>query len=487
MPFPFALQAPPCLAASSIFLLWMARARWYAHRVVCWRAHAYDPRHTARGQFVAAGFEAHAGETRPANTWWNFTVLGADIAFFSLGLSISSAYTVLPLFVHHLTSNNETVALIPAVRSMGLYLPTLLVAPMIERRRHAMPFILRATVLERVPYLLLALGALWLAGGNPTFLLALLLVMIFLATFGSGLTYPPWLDLVARAIPSDWLGRFFGLWTGLGGLFGIGGAAVAAALLRYVAFPLNFALCFFLTFGMFVISFVLLTLGREPPRTARPQPDGEGAAHVSIKAEARAMVGVLRSDHGLMRLIGSNALAGVATMASALFAVAALKRGGLSDPEVGVENTVLFIAMTGGNFLWGAIGDRFGHRSILVWGSLCAALSATVALWAHGFWAYALVFLFLGMNVAGTNLAGLTLITEFGPEARRPTYIALASVAYAPFAIGAPIVGGFLADAWGYTPVFVVSAVAGLAAMLAFQLIVPDPRKRAARAEIRPS
>lgn len=431
---------------------------------------------------MAAGLGARVDETQPAHMRWNFTVFGADIAFFSLGLSISSVYTVIPLFVHHLTNNNEAVALIPAVRAVGLYVPTLLVAPMVERQRHALPFILRATVLERVPYLLLALGALWLAGGNPGFLLALLLLMMFLATFGSGLTYPAWLDMIARAIPGDWLGRFFGFWTGLGGLFGIGGAAVAAALLGRFAFPLNFALCFSLTFGMFIISFVLLSLGREPPRTVRHKPvrgdTPEESAYQSVRTELHTIWAVLRGDRGLIRLIGGNALVGIATMASALFAVAAIKRGGLSDSAVGIENTVLFIAMTGGYFLWGAIGDRFGHRSILVWGSLCAALSAGVALWAHGFWAYALVFLLLGFNLAATGLASFTLIAEFGPEARRPTYIALASVAYAPFAIGAPILGGFLADAWGYVPVFIISALAALAAMLTFQLLVPEPRHR---------
>lgn len=436
---------------------------------------------------MAAGLGARVGEAqpaRPAHTRWNFTVFGADIAFFILGLSISSAYTVIPLFVHHLTSNNEAVALIPAVRALGNYVPTLLVASLVERRLHALPFILRATILERVPYLLLALAALWLAGSNPDLLLVLLLLMLFLATFGGGLTYPAWLDMIARAIPGNWIGRFFGLWTGLGGLFGIGGAAVAAALLGSVAFPLNFALCFLLTFGTFIVSFVLLALGREPPRTMRREPVARGAAEGAsggvegIHVELRAMWAVLRGDRGLVRLIGSNALAGIATMASALFAVAALKRGGLSDAEVGVENTVLLVAMTGGYFLWGAIGDRFGHRSILVWGSLCAALSAGVALWAQGFWAYALVFLLLGLSLTATSLASFTFITEFGPEARRPTYIALASVAYAPFAVGAPILGGFLADAWGYVPVFIISAIAGLAAMLAFQLFVPDPRHR---------
>lgn len=431
---------------------------------------------------MAVGVGARGGKQHPANMRWNFTVLGADIAFFSLGLSISSAYTVLPLFVHHLTSNNEAVALIPAVRALGLYGPPLLVAPWVERRRKALPFILKATVLERVPFLLLAICSIWLAHGNPGLLLGLFLLMIFLALLGSGITYPAWLDLIARTIPRDWMGRFLGLWTGLGGLLGIGGAAIAAALLANFAFPLNFALCFLLTFASYVVSFVLLALGREPPRdvahshlaasgTANPRP-------ATVRHEMAAIYGVLRKDRGLLRLIGSNALAGVATMGGALFAVSALKVGGLSDAEVGIENTVLFVAMTGGNFLWGALGDAVGHRAVLVLGSLCAGVAALVAIAAHGFWPYALVFLLLGLTLSATQLAGLTFIAEFGPAARRPTYIALASVAYAPFAVGAPVAAGFIANAWGYVPVFVISAVTGIAAAGAFHFLVPNPRRR---------
>jgi MFS family permease len=308
--------------------------------------------------------------------------------------------------------------------------------------------------------------------------------MIFLATFGGGLTYPAWLDLVARAIPSERLGRFFGLWTGLGGLAGIGGASVAAALIANVAWPLNFALCFLLTFGTFVVSFILLALGREPARRLREH--AEGNAELGMQERTRHELHdiwtLLRGDRGLQKLLVSNGLAGTATMAGALYAVAALHRGGLHDAEVGVESTVLFVASTVGYFLWGTIGDRFGHRATLIYGSACAALAAITALWAHGFWAYAVVFLLLGLNLAATMMAAFTFIAEFGPEERRPTYVALAAVGYAPLAIGAPLLGGFLADAWGYVPVFIISAIAGAAATIAFQTWVPDPRKRKAAA-----
>jgi len=427
---------------------------------------------------VAAGLQAEL--PRSKHMRWNFTVFGADIAFFSLGLSISSVYTVLPLFVHHLTLNNVIVGMIPAIRSLGIYGPQLLVAREIERRNRALPYILTWTVLERVPFLLLGIATILLSHGNATVLLALFMGMIFLATLGSGICYPGWLDLIARAIPSNWMGRFFGFWNGLGGFMGIGGAAIAAAVIARVEWPFNFALCFLMTFGAYVISYVLLALGREPHRQVDvPAARAESDIPAQIRIQMHEIAGVLRGDRGLLRLILSNALAGGATMGSALFAVAALRSGGLSDAQVGLENTVLFVAMTLGNIIWGLIGDRYGHRAVLIWGATCIAAAAAIATIAHGLIPYTLVFLALGLNLAATGLAGLTFIAEFGPPARRPTYIALASVAYAPFVIGAPILGGIIANAWGFTPVFVLAGVAGTAAALAYGLLVPDPRKLA--------
>ena len=56
---------------------------------------------------TAEGTDAQEFARWPADMRWNFVVLGADIAVFVFGLSISSAYTVLPLFVHFLTPSNE--------------------------------------------------------------------------------------------------------------------------------------------------------------------------------------------------------------------------------------------------------------------------------------------------------------------------------------------------------------------------------------------
>jgi MFS family permease len=412
---------------------------------------------------------------RPAyeHVCWNFTVLGLDMALFSLGLNISSSYTVLPLFVHHLTASNTLVSLIPAVRAVGFFVPPLLIAGFVERLRYAKPLILGMTVFERLPYLWLGLLTPLLAALAPGWLLAVFFGSILVQTGAGGLTLPPWLDMVARVIPEDWRGRFFGGSTGLGGALGIGGAAGAAAILRYIAWPWNFSLCFLLTFGMMAISFCCLALAREPERVRRPRP---------MAARWRALGAILRNDRDFRRLILANALSAAPSMASGLFAVAAAERAHLPDATVGALTAVFLTANTVSNFIWGPLGDHYGHRVMLALGMICGTAACAFASMASDAMLFGLVFLCFGLSLAASQLAQFTFVIEFGPESLRPTYIALSYITYAPFAIGAPLTGGFLADHVGFAWVFALAASLAMLAALLYFLWVPDPRMRARRA-----
>src|SRR5579862_5297617 len=93
------------------------------HAVGVWR-HAAGQRDGGRAVQVGAQTGTQeSGATGVRHMRRNFVFFGGDIAFFSLGLSITSSYTILPLFVAHLTPSNVAVALIPAIRALGLYAP----------------------------------------------------------------------------------------------------------------------------------------------------------------------------------------------------------------------------------------------------------------------------------------------------------------------------------------------------------------------------
>ncbi|HEX8997946.1 MAG TPA: MFS transporter [Ktedonobacterales bacterium] len=431
---------------------------------------------------VTATVQARGEQTEARNRLgrWNFLTFGGDIAFFNVGLSVASVYTIAPLFASHLGADNTVVALIPAIRALGFYAPQLLIAAYTERRRRVKPLLLALTIGERVPSLIVALSAFWLALARPSVMLAVLLLMTLAPAISSGLTFPPWYDLITRAMPARWLGRFLGFWGALGGGLGALGAIAGAAMIAAFPFPTNFALCFLMAFAAYIISFVLLTLGREPERASVQAPAATGPSQWSrwlrsLVGQARLYAALLRDDPPFRRLLIVNALAGSATMGGALFAVAASRLGGLTDAQVGVEGVVLTGAMTLGSLVWGFVGDHFGHRTSLIWGSVCGAGAGVLAMTAHGVWQYGAAFLLLGLSISAAQLAQMTATTQFAPESRRPTYIALASVAYAPFAVGAPLLGGWLADHWSYGVVFGLSAaLAGIAA-ITYQFWAKDP------------
>ena len=92
---------------------------------------------------------------------------------------------------------------------------------------------------------------------------------------------------------------------------------------------------------------------------------------------------------------------------------------------------------------------------------------------------YGVVFLLVGLASSAILLASFTLIIDFAPAAQRPTYIGLATLAQAPFAFGAPLLGGVIADRAGYPTVFILTAVLAAAGALIVLLSIVDPRMRA--------
>ena len=97
---------------------------------------------------------------------WNFTLNVLDGAFFSFGLSFASAATVLPVFVQRLGGSDVAVGLIPVVWALGLNLPQLLIANHAQQVRSKKGLLLATALVQRLPWLLLAVGTFLIVGGG---------------------------------------------------------------------------------------------------------------------------------------------------------------------------------------------------------------------------------------------------------------------------------------------------------------------------------
>src|SRR5919109_1750850 len=158
----------------------------------------------------------------------NVVALGADYALFMVGLAFVSPSTILPAFAAWLGAPNVVIGAIPAVMTLGWFVPCLFVAPHTEGLPRKLPFLLRWTIWERVPFLVLAAAAYWLAEPSPGAALAVLLAMLLVVTGVGGLLMPAWMDLIGRAIPVTLRGRFFALAGVVASAAGLGASAITA-------------------------------------------------------------------------------------------------------------------------------------------------------------------------------------------------------------------------------------------------------------------
>jgi MFS family permease len=404
-----------------------------------------------------------------ANLARNFVANVLDLSFFMFGINIVSQTTILPLLVSRLTSSIVAIGLISALTSLGYLVPQLLLANHTEGLRRKKPFILFWGALERGPYLLMGLAVWWLAGPLPGLALVAVLGLRTISALAGGIVTPAWFDLIAKVIPANRRGLYSGVGNGLGALLGVVGAGLAGWILARWDFPANFALCFVASSVLMVASYLAFLGNREP--------DSPVVKHrLALRDYLRKLPAVVSGDANYRAYLISRATLILGTMATGYYLVYGIEHLHIPESEAGGLTALLVGSQAVANLLWGPLGDRLGHKRVLVGEAVGSALAAGVAFLATGAVGLWLTFVLFGIAVAAGSVSGLNIILEFCAPADRPTYIGLTNTALAPVATLAPIIGGWLATWVGYRPMFVISAVVCLAGALMMALWVQEPR-----------
>ncbi len=400
----------------------------------------------------------------------NLLALGADYALFMVGLSFASQSTILPAFAEHLRAPNVVIGAIPAVMTLGWFLPSLFAAGHTQTLGRRLPFVLRYTVWERAPFLVLALAAFVLAERAPTATLALLLAMLLVITGAGGALMPAWMDIVGRTIPTTLRGRFFGVASVLASSGALVGSFGTAYVLAAVRAPWGYGVCFLVAAAFMGLSFAALTLTREPAAAVTSPP-------VPLGTYLARMPGLLRRDRNLTWFLAARAFALLGMMAGGFYTVYALRAHGAAAWHVGAFTAVFLAGQSVGNVGLGWLADHAGHRLVIMIGVAATVAANLVALGAPSLPLFSLVFALSGVQVAAVHVSSLNVLLEFAPGVdERPTYVGLGTTSLAPVAFAAPLLAGVLVDATGFVPVFSLAALSGLVGLGLLLTRVHDPR-----------
>ena len=403
----------------------------------------------------------------------NLLALGLDFGLFLVALSFASPSTILPAFAAHLGAPSVVIGAIPAVMTLGWYLPSLFAAGHTQGLRRKLPFVLRYALWERVPLPILAGVAFFLAEPAPGLALGLMLLLLLVTTGTGGFLMPAWMDIVGRAVPTTLRGRFFAVISMAGSAGGLAGGVATAWILGAVTPPASYGLCFLLSTLCMGLSYGALALTREPPASAPPPSP-------SLGAHLRRIPSLLRRDRNLSWFLGARALAALGTMAGGFYTVYALRGHGAQPWHVGLFTTITLAGQLAGSFVLGWLADRAGHRLVIAIGAVAIGGASLMALGAPSLPLFTLVFAAAGVHQAAIHVSGLNVLLEFAPdESERPVYVGLGTTMLAPVAFLAPLVAGVMVDGWGFASVFATAAAASLLGVALLLGRVRDPRHAA--------
>jgi MFS family permease len=143
----------------------------------------------------------------------------------------------------------------------------------------------------------------------------------------------------------------------------------------------------------------------------------------------------------------------------------------------GYFTATLTIAQTVANAGMGWLGDRVGHRLMLIVGAASATLSSLLAWFAPSLVWFFPIFALSGFANVSIWMNGMTMTVDFSGETERPFYIGLAQTLTAPATIIAPLIGGWIADTQGFILTFALSTILSIVMLAILFFLVKEPRK----------
>jgi hypothetical protein len=407
---------------------------------------------------------------------WNVPLLVLDGFIFALGFNFVSPVAIMPVFVARLTPIDLLAGSFTALEQIGIALPQFVAARWAERaaragRRRWLKA--SANLVGRIPLAIAIVVLVTLGDSHPAIVVGTVMTAFALLRLCDGSGVPAYYDVVGHAVHPRLRPRYFAWQQAASALGGILSATAARWLLASLPFPWNFAASFSAALVLGIAVAVLFLFVREPGPVEQPP---AGTASVPVTAPTpperralpwwRVIVAILRDDARFRRLVIARALIGVAGMAPAYYAVAAVRRLDASDSDAATFGIVVLASQLAGTLTWGEVAARTRRPWFLLGGPVAGAIGATIAILAVTVSGAYPTFIAAGMATAAQLMCDMSMPIQLAERAgaSRSTYVASYNLLIIPFSIAAPLAGGLLAATVGFDAIDGVAILAYLAA-----------------------
>lgn len=407
----------------------------------------------------------------------NFFVNVFDGGIFSFAMSFVSLVTVVPVFIKKIGGSNLAIGLIPVIWTASFNFPQVFIANHARKFPYKKKFVLKTGLMQRLPWLFLALISFFVIEKIPNEIgLALLFIGLAVAATGGSLNLPGWFDLVSKITPVQLRGRLFAFRSILGALLGVIGGILVSYILDNIKYPDSFGFLFLLAFLIMMISYCFVAMIKEQEPNHQKQ-------LFKYKDFFKHLFVILKKEKNYRNFLVADALMNIAIMADAFYTVNALDKFSLPDGYAGIFTIVIMTSMILGNIFFGNLADYLGHKVNLLLAALFRFIICVMALISPFVSIYFIVFVGSAFITSLLQVSRLTMIAEICGEEDRPTYVSLTNMITAPFVLSG-ILGGWLANHFGYNIVFIIAGIVSLIAAFWFFNMVEEPRRRSVAVKV---
>ena len=375
--------------------------------------------------------------------------------FYFTGYTFFDVYVVIPVLVESLTGDIRLASLGVALKLSFYILPQLLMGFYTTKIKMIPRFIGLSGFIGRISTFLIPMSL--VINVSPYTKVIIIYFAIIILSFGDGLTHVPWLDILGRTISQSRRGKLMGYQLLFGGI----GGFIAGLLIKYIlsgtgSLESRYSLIFLIGATVLSISGYLLFTLKDIPKESHPE-------NIHIFKFIKQLPRYLVENKNYKTLIFTQGLSAFGSLAAPLYIIFAKNRFNLDTDQI---TTLMFVQIVGSlaaGLIWGNLSHHKGNKFIIQVSLIANLFAIGLALFlSFSNITSAMLFLIIMVFIAGILLGNwlgfINYLLDIVTDIERPSYIALTSTILFPLTL-LPFAGGIIADAFGFSTVFIIVAI----------------------------
>jgi MFS transporter, AAHS family, 4-hydroxybenzoate transporter len=153
---------------------------------------------------------------------------------------------------------------------------------------------------------------------------------------------------------------------------------------------------------------------------------------------------------------------------------AILREWHIQPKEMGLVFSVTFFGLLVGSLFYGWVGDRFGRRFTIIFGTFNFGLPVLLTVWASNVEELMALRFIGGVGMGGIVPVAYTLVSEFAPRRARSTVTVITNAGYSVGAAITGLVAAWLVSRLGWQSLFAVGAAMSLTMAVVLIALLPE-------------